>query len=590
MTANFVARAGNYQIRPFDWGKCHRKTVETFTLNEMEKICAEISAAGFRFIDLWIAHAYVLARDKKHIERFHHILEKWKLQLVAAGLGLGGTRTNRKEVQRNFTTLVQLGVPLLVGPMEKDDVAIIAEWCEQYGVRAAIENHPEKTAEEVLEKIGDYGRWIGACVDTGWWATQGADAVRELILLRDHLLHVHLKDVRETTTHHTCALGEGIVNITGVLNVLDKIDYRGYISIEHEPGYVDPMEDVKKSRTLVLDRLRERKEERATKRPVRAAVIGAGKVWNFHAKSLWQIPEAEIVGQCDLNEDKLHKVTSLFGGRPFTAMEQMLDEVKPDAVWICTPQDVRLEPIKECVRRRIPFFCEKPPAFDLKTAGEISKLLRKSNLLHSVGFMWRYAHLTRRAREILGGHKIPVVQSKLTCGLLLNPEAPSWFLLKERSGGPVLDQAIHILDLLRSFLGEVTHVQAFGSNVLKKKSPVQTVEDSVALAFRFESGAVGTHTHSWAVSQYIAEIQFLSPRLALKLDYVANRLEGMVEGAEIDERFRDDPYLTEAKQFIEAVRTNNGASIQSSYFEAVKTLAVALAANRSLDSGLPETV
>ncbi|MEK6570621.1 MAG: sugar phosphate isomerase/epimerase family protein, partial [Bacteroidota bacterium] len=287
VTANFVARAGNYQTRPFDWGKCHNKTVETFTVEEMESICAEIAAADFRYIDLWIAHAYALAHNEKSIERFHEILEKYNLKLVAAGLGLGGTQTNRTEVERDFTTLVRLGVPLLAGTMQKDDVPVIAEWCEKYGVRAAIENHPEKRAEEILEKIGNYGKWIGAGTDTGWWGTQGADAVREVIILRDHLFHVHLKDVREVGTHHTCAYGEGIVNIKGVLNVLDKMNYSGFISIEHEPEYTEPMGDVRKSRVLAIKHVKKLREEKSTtaSRQVRTAVIGAGGIWNFHAKS-----------------------------------------------------------------------------------------------------------------------------------------------------------------------------------------------------------------------------------------------------------------------------------------------------------------
>jgi L-ribulose-5-phosphate 3-epimerase len=590
VTANFVARAGNYQIRPFDWGKCHNKTVETFTVDEMEAICAEAAAAGFRFIDLWIAHAYALAHNEASIERFRRILETHGLKIVAAGLGLGRTQTNRKEVEHDFTTLVRLGVPLLAGTMMKEDVPVVAEWCEKYGVRAAIENHPEKHAEEVLERIGDYEKWIGACADTGWWGTQGADAVREVIVLRDHLFHVHLKDVREAGTHHTCAYGEGIVNIKGVLNVLEKINYAGFLSVEHEPEYVEPMDGVKKSRTLVLNHFQRLEKEKSEATTVRVATIGAGGIWKIHAKNLWQIPDVLIVAHCDIAREGAKESAEKFGGEPYETMGRMLDTVKPDAVWICTPQDVRLEPIRECVERRIRFFCEKPPAFDLTTATQISALLKSSDLLHSVGFMWRYLRMTERAREILSQHPPAVVQSRLSCGILLRPETPAWFLQKERSGGQLLDQAIHIFDQLRYFLGDIRCVYALGSNTVKRRSSTMTVEDSTALALQFASGIVGTHTHSWAVEKYTAEIHFLAPRMVLKLDYVTNRLEAVVDGNPIEEQFSDDPYLTEVQRFIEAVRTKRKELIQSTYVDAVKTLAVALAANRSLETGLPEKV
>jgi L-ribulose-5-phosphate 3-epimerase len=588
VTANFVAQAGNYQIRPFDWGKCHNKTVETFTLDQMEKLCAMISAAGFHYIDLWIAHAYALARDETSIERFHLMLEKYKLKLIAAGVGLGGTRTNRAAVERDFTTLVRVGVPLLAGSMNKEDVPVIAEWCERYGVRAAIENHPEKRAEEILEKIQGYEKWIGACSDTGWWGTQGANAARETVVLRDHLFHVHLKDVKEVGSHHTCAYGEGIVNIEGVLNVLDKFEYSGFISIEHEPEYVDPMEDVKKSRTLVLNHLGDLGSLKPRMQKVRIAAIGSGGIWNYHAKNLWQIPGVEIVGQCDVNEQQAQATASRFGGKGFASAEQMLDALKPDAVWVCTPQGVRLEPIKACAERGIPVFLEKPPAFDMATAMKIDALLKKSNLLHSVGFMWRYLKIVERAQEILRDHPIPVAQSRFTCGVLLDPAFPPWFLLKERSGGQLLDQAIHIFDLLRYMVGEVRRLQAFGGNTIMGKSPTMTVEDSSVLAIEFASGAVGSHSHSWVVRQAVSEIELFSPTLHLKLDFVANRLSGNLDGKPFEEQSHDDPYLTEAECFIEAVRFRKRDGIKSSYSDAMKTLAVSLAANRSLESARPE--
>ncbi|MEK6571301.1 MAG: hypothetical protein AABZ61_08030, partial [Bacteroidota bacterium] len=115
-------------------------------------------------------------------------------------------------------------------------------------------------------------------------------------------------------------------------------------------------------------------------------------------------------------------------------------------------------------------------------------------------------------------------------------------------------------------------------------------EDSTALVLEFESGTIGTHAHSWAVNQYIAEIAFFSPKLVLKLDYVRNRLHGTLDGKPIDEQYDDDPYFTEAECFTEAVRAQRMDHIRSTYFDAMKTLAVALAGNRSLESGRPEQV
>ena len=79
-----------------------------------------------------------------------------------------------------------------------------------HGVRFGLENHPEKTPEEVLAAIGDADDVLGAAVDTGWWATQGYDPVAAIhASSRDRLFHVHLKDVEEPGTHISCMHGKG---------------------------------------------------------------------------------------------------------------------------------------------------------------------------------------------------------------------------------------------------------------------------------------------------------------------------------------------------------------------------------------------
>ncbi|WJH32517.1 sugar phosphate isomerase/epimerase [Paenibacillus sp. CC-CFT747] len=106
-----------------------------------------------------------------------------------------------------------------------------------------MENHPEKHPEEIHRVIGEYGDWLGACVDTGWFATQGFPAPEAIRQLKGQLLHVHLKDVREVGTHHSVPLRQGVADIAGCVDALREIGYEGTISIEQESGDHDPTED-----------------------------------------------------------------------------------------------------------------------------------------------------------------------------------------------------------------------------------------------------------------------------------------------------------------------------------------------------------
>ena len=66
----------------------------------------------------------------------------------------------------------------------------------------------------MLAKIGDGGQGtIGTVVDTGWYATQGYDAVEAVKRLGKHIFHMHLKDVSGVGKHDTCHYGRGCVPV-----------------------------------------------------------------------------------------------------------------------------------------------------------------------------------------------------------------------------------------------------------------------------------------------------------------------------------------------------------------------------------------
>jgi sugar phosphate isomerase/epimerase len=115
----------------------------------------------------------------------------------------------------------------------------------RHKVRWAFENHPEKTADDILRKTGG-GKYkqIGVALDTGWCGTQAMDALDTVKRLRDNLFLLHLKDVKSQGGHDTCTLGDGVVGIEKIVRYLKETKFDGTICIEHEPYDHDPMPDV----------------------------------------------------------------------------------------------------------------------------------------------------------------------------------------------------------------------------------------------------------------------------------------------------------------------------------------------------------
>ncbi|HEX3805812.1 MAG TPA: sugar phosphate isomerase/epimerase family protein [Gaiellaceae bacterium] len=246
MTANYVARETGYPLT--DWGVGDRTTnaafapVETFA-ERFGVLLDDIRTLGFDAIDLWSAHLNPEWATEKHIASARDALDRRGMSVVSYASAV--TPANVEPVCELASAL---GVTVLTGGFSSETEAL-APTLERHGVRLGIENHPEKTPAELLEKIERGGPMFGATVDTGWWGTQGYDAAEAIEELRDHLVHVHLKDVRAPGGHDTCRWGEGVVPVEACVRTLQRLDYAGPLSVEHEPMSFDPSDDARAMRS-----------------------------------------------------------------------------------------------------------------------------------------------------------------------------------------------------------------------------------------------------------------------------------------------------------------------------------------------------
>jgi L-ribulose-5-phosphate 3-epimerase len=255
MGANFVARQLGYRMTR-GWGQGEKAASEYFRPLEtfperFEEILLDVRRLGFSAIDIWLAHVSPAWAGERHLAIAAELLAKHRLAVPSLAGWLGSTV---EEFEATCRIAKALGAPVLGGStsMLQKDRAFVVDRLRHHGLLLGIENHPEKTPDELLAKIEDGdGGSIGATVDTGWFGTQGYDAARALEELNEHLFHVHLKDVRAAGSHDTCRFGEGVVPIEACVRTLERIGYRGALSVEHEPESFDPSEDSRASRELL---------------------------------------------------------------------------------------------------------------------------------------------------------------------------------------------------------------------------------------------------------------------------------------------------------------------------------------------------
>jgi len=318
---------------------------------------------------------------------------------------------------------------------------------------------------------------------------------------------------------------------------------------------------------------------------VRIAVVGTGWQGQGHLSTMKNMPEIEVVGVCELNEETLLKAATKFAVKGFTSYVDMLEESKPDGVVICTPPEVREFLVREAAERGIHCFIEKPPAKSLEMAQKVEDILARTGVINSVGFMYRYSPAVAYLKELIKGKRIALVRSAMLDGLALRPNWPRWFFNKEISGGPVFDQAIHIFDLSRYLLGEVQRVTGYQGNLVVQKSGDFTVEDSFNLSMKYQNGILQNHTHTWSYSDVFTQIELISDQLHLTLDLVNGSVTGKLDGETIAFQTEENAlYQLELAAFAKAIEEKNPELVLSTYKDSIQSLSVALKAMDALET------
>ena len=237
-TANFVARETGWAMR--GWGHGDRSTNERFApLETYEQrfgdLCADVRALGFEAVDVWGAHLHPGWATDEHVAIARECLARHRLSVTTYAAWVGA-----ETIERACRLAGGLGTDTIGAGFSGDAEALVPS-LRANGVRLAIENHPERSPDELLATMEGGDGTFAATVDTGWWATQGYDPVRAIEELGGHVVHVHLKDVlRAGEPHETCPWGDGIVDVEACVRALQRAGYTGAYTVEHEPEDHDP--------------------------------------------------------------------------------------------------------------------------------------------------------------------------------------------------------------------------------------------------------------------------------------------------------------------------------------------------------------
>jgi len=220
-------------------------------------------------------------------------------------------------------------------------------------------------------------------------------------------------------------------------------------------------------------------------------IIGAGLIADFHAKAIGDIPNAKFAGCCDRLPEKAKKLADKYGARAFEDYQQMLDNNEIDIVTIATPSGFHAEPTIAAAEAGKHVICEKPLEITLERIDSMIAAHQKSGTYLGGIFPYRFNDMVAPIREAINSGRL----GKITYAGIYVPwwrtdeyYKDSWHgTWKLDGGGALMNQSIHMVDMLCDLMPPIESVQAYTAALGHE---IET-EDTAAAAIRYTDGALG---------------------------------------------------------------------------------------------------
>jgi myo-inositol 2-dehydrogenase / D-chiro-inositol 1-dehydrogenase len=341
---------------------------------------------------------------------------------------------------------------------------------------------------------------------------------------------------------------------------------------------------------------------------VRIGVVGLGYIAAEHMRRLLTDPSAEIVALCDVDTGAAERtrqalllspagadpagVGSLARARLYGQPAPMFAREALDAVFVCVPPYAHGPAERAAVEAGVAMLVEKPLALDIGLAAEIRDRVAAAGLVNAAGYQTRYTGLIPFLTERLSGRRVGMV---LTHRFTRLPPKP-WYRRTALSGGQLVEQATHQVDLLRCVVGEIHSFCTATARRVVTRDPEEVPDCSSAVVL-FEDGAVGSMNANFIAEDgspdYLRGIHIFADGLTASIlghEYQQRTVEIAAAGARSEHVFAADAILEQDRAFVRAVRERRQDLVRADYAGGVLTLAATLAHRASGEQDRAVTV
>lgn len=314
---------------------------------------------------------------------------------------------------------------------------------------------------------------------------------------------------------------------------------------------------------------------------MKVGILGTGHMGNVHARQYRKMPDVEL-GYRDRNEERSASFQAKWNARPSQSAEELIQWA--DVVDICLPTDLHFEYALRAIESGKPVFLEKPIAPTLEQGAKIVETARKANVPLMIGQVVRYFPDFALGNRLVKQGAIGTPAAARTRRGGGAPQGSNdWFMDHSRSGGVLIDLAIHDFDWLRWTLGEVKHLYSRSVGAQSGFGP-----DYALTTLTFDCGAVAHVESTWmdpqgfrttfevAGSEGLIEYDSRQEAALRTATTSGTRLETPLTDS-------DDPYFLQIRAFLNAVQSNTPPPVSGE--DGLSALSIALAALESAKTG-----
>ncbi len=329
---------------------------------------------------------------------------------------------------------------------------------------------------------------------------------------------------------------------------------------------------------------------------LRAGILGCGGIAQRHAQAAGQLrDELELVAFCDSDEGRARAFSAQHNpaAAVFTDYRAMFDRSRLDLALVCLPPFSHAGEVADAAERGIHLLVEKPIALSSEQGWRMVEAAEQAGIKTQVGFMYRFGaamHVFKEGYDAGAYGKAGLFSARYFCNAL----HADWWRSREKSGGQLVEQAIHLFDAMRYLLGEPASVFSRQANFFHREVEGYTAEDVSVTVFAFPAGGLGViyATNGAIPGKWIKEWRIVTQKLVAEFgDWnhatftptaasLCRPAEDLPPEAVASEQ---DVFVLQLADLVAAIRTDG--ETRTPLAEGAKSLDLVLAAARSAEMG-----